>query len=140
MLHFEEEDHEPVAVVRTLSDFALALTLIVLMLIGTRSAAGNKTMAETRATAASVQGTTSELTLLLTQSGQLTVVGKGGGGARLSAASLAEQWRTSHPARRATIVLVFPQETLATALHHALLDLQTAFGTNVARIDTVPKL
>jgi hypothetical protein len=32
----EEEDHEPVAVVRTLADFALALTLIVLMLVGTR--------------------------------------------------------------------------------------------------------
>ena len=46
MHRFEEEDHEPVAVVRTLSDFALALTLVVLMLIGParrrRASAGPK--------------------------------------------------------------------------------------------------
>ena len=42
MYRFDDEDHEPVAVVRTLSDFALALTLVVLMLIGTWSAAESK--------------------------------------------------------------------------------------------------
>src|SRR5690242_16488305 len=130
MHRFEDDDQEPVAVVRTLSDFALALTLVVLMLIGTRSAAENKLAANTRAATAQPGGTNSELSLLLIDSNKFAVLSDSGEKRSASAASLAAPWKLAHPNSPAAIVLQFPPKTLATDLHHALLDLQSAFGTN----------
>lgn len=140
MHRFEEDDHEPVAVVRTLSDFALALTLVVLMLIGTRSAAENKSMANSHAATGRNGATRAELNLLLTNGGKFTVLSEGSKKGDAGAASLAGEWILAHPKTSATIVLQFSPQTLATDLHRALLDLQTAFGTNLTRIDTIPKL
>ena len=138
MHRFEEEEHEPVAVVRTLSDFALALTLVVLMLIGTRSAAGSKRTAESRAVAAQAGKTKAELSLVLVDRNKFTVQTDAAGEGEVSAGAAAERWIRAHPNAPATIVVLFPQKTLATDLHGALLDLQAAFGTNLGRIDTVP--
>ena len=140
MHRFEEDDHEPVAVVRTLSDFALALTLVVLMLIGTRSAAENKSMADTHAATGRRAATNAELNLLLINSGRFAVLSAGNEKGNVSAASLAQPWIAAHPNASATVVLQFPPQTLATDLHRALLDLQSAFGTNLARIETTPQL
>jgi hypothetical protein len=140
MHRFEEDDHEPVAVVRTLSDFALALTLVVLMLIGTRSAAENKSMADTHAATSRSGATNAELNLLLINGGKFNVLSEGREKGEASAASLAGPWISAHPNDSATIVLQFPSQTLATELHRALLDLQSAFGTNLGRIDTIPQL
>lgn len=137
-MHRFEEEHEPVAVVRTLSDFALALTLVVLMLIGTHSVAGSKRAAESRAVAAQAGNTKAELTLVLVDRNKFTVQSNAAGEGEVSAVGAAERWSRVHPNAPATIVLQFPPKTLATDLHGALLDLQAAFGTNLGRIDTVP--
>jgi hypothetical protein len=138
MHRFEEEEHEPVAVVRTLSDFALALTLVVLMLIGTRSVAGGKRAAESRAVSAEAGKTNAEVSLVLVDRNKFTVQTDAAGEGGMSAVAVAERWIRVHPNAPATIVLQFQQKTLATDLHGALLDLQAAFGTNLGRIDTVP--
>ena len=140
MHSFEEEDQEPVAVVRTLSDFALALTLVVLMLIGTRSAAGLRPAAEAHATAPKSGQSTPDLNLVLAPNGRFTVVSGAGDDKALDAAALAKGWTERHPSQPVTIVLQFQSEVLATDLHRGLLDLQSAFGTNLVRIDTLPKL
>ncbi len=140
MYHFDEEDQEPVAVVRTLSDFALALTLVVLMLIGTRSVADHKQLAQSRAANAQSTGTPPELNLLLAGDGHLQLLTESGKQPPTDAKSVAGLWTTAHPNTTANIVLQFPPKTLATELHRTLLDLQAAFGTNLARIDTVPQL
>jgi hypothetical protein len=140
MHRFDEDDHEPVAVVRTLSDFALALTLVVLMLIGTRSAAENKRMADTHALTPRSGATNAELNLLLINGGKFKVLSEVREKGEASAAGLAGPWISAHPNDSATIVLQFPTRTLATELHRALLDLQSAFGTNLDRIDTTPQL
>jgi hypothetical protein len=139
MLHFEEDEHEPVAVVRTLSDFALALTLVVLMLIGTRTAAGNKTAAAMRAATTQPNTDHSELTVLLEPRGHFTVRSGSTPKQDLTAPALAQQWISTHGNSDATIVLEFPPKTLATDLHRALLELQSAFPTNLARIETLPQ-
>jgi len=138
MRRFEEEDAEPVAVVRTLADFALALTLIVLMLVGTRSAAESKQGAETRAARMQAGAPKAELTLRLVGE-QFAAMSSTGPTSPASALALAQQWSHTHTNTPATIVLQFPSPTLATGLHRALLALQSAFGTNLARIDTVPQ-
>jgi len=139
MMPFEEDEQEPVAVVRTLSDFALALTLVVLMLIGTRTVTGSKPSAEAHAATAQPGAAGPELTLLLLEGGKLSVSSGGEQAKALSAAALAQQWIPAHPNAAATVVLEFPPKTLATDLHHALLDIETAFGTNLTRIETVPQ-
>jgi hypothetical protein len=138
MRPFEEEDQEPVAVVRTLSDFALALTLVVLMLIGTRSAAEMKRAAETRAASGQGGKAAPELTLLLV-SNKFNLLSDRGEAGQLSAAEVAAPWVAAHSNSTATVVLQFPQQTLAKDLHAALLELQAAFGTNLARIETIPQ-
>ena len=139
MLAFEEDDHEPVAVVRTLSDFALALTLVVLMLVGTRAVTDTKAAAESRAATAQAGGQHSELTLMMLGSGKFRSPSTASGARELTAAELAQQWTTAHPDTGATIVLEFAPKTLATDLHRALLDLQNAFGTHLTHIDTIPQ-
>lgn len=138
MHRFEEEEAEPVAVVRTLSDFALALTLVVLMLIGTRSATDTNAAANTHAASAQPGAKPAELTLQLTPGGKFTS-NQSGGTNETSAGSVAARWVEAHPNVPATILVQFAPTTLAGNLHRGLLELQTAFGTNLVRIDTVPQ-
>jgi hypothetical protein len=137
MHRFEEDDGEPVAVVRTLADFALALTLVVLMLIGTRSVAGSKPSSDVRAATARKGVAPPELQVLLQSNGSFQSAT--GSKELFDATTLASQWHQSHGDAAATIVLQFPPPTLATDLHGALLRLQMAFGTNLTRIDTSPQ-
>ena len=138
MHHFEEDEQEPVAVVRTLSDFALALTLVVLMLIGTRAVNGTKATADTHAATQQAGSSSPDLTVLLADDGNLTVRSGSASTRETSAPVLAQEWIKAHPGNAATVVIEFPPKTLATDLHRALLDLQAAFGTNLSRIETVP--
>ena len=137
MHRFDDDDGEPVAVVRTLADFALALTLIVLMLIGTRSAVGSKPDAEVRGATAGKGVASPELEVLLQADG--TFVSTTDAQAPIDATALANQWHETHPTTPATVVLQFTASTLATDLHRALLNLQSAFGTNLTRIVTLPR-
>ena len=137
MHRFDDDDGEPVAVVRTLADFALALTLIVLMLIGTRSAVGSKPDAEVRGATAGKGRCLTRVQVLLQADG--TFVGTTGAQASMDATALANQWHEPHPTTPATVVLQFSTGTLATDLHRALLNLQSAFGTNLTRIVTLPR-
>lgn len=139
MLPFEEEDQEPVAVVRTLSDFALALTLIVLMLIGTRSAADTQARGQSRAASLQSEGTTPDLDVAMGADGKFLPASENSPGLGVSASEMAHAWRASHPGQAAIVVLRFPPKTLATDLHQALLAVQTALATNLVRIDTVPQ-
>src|SRR3954469_10770847 len=120
MRRFEEEDQEPVAVVRTLSDFALALTLVVLMLIGTRSAAESQQAAAVRAANGGAGRIKAELTLCLLEGGQFRVPSDSGTTNGFTATAVAQPWISKHPETPATIVLQFPPKTLATDLHGAL--------------------
>jgi hypothetical protein len=139
MSRFEEEDQEPVAVVRTLADFALALTLVVLMLIGTRSVAQNNHETQAHAGTLEPKGRNPSLNLLLISGGKFSLVPDGASSGPSSAATLGQRWSSGHPDSPATILLEFRPNTLASDLHRALLDLQAAFGTNLARIDTAPQ-
>lgn len=139
MHRFDEEDHEPVAVVRTLSDFAMALTLVVLMLVGTHSAAAAKHRAQSHAATAQNTGRPAEVNLLLTDGGRFILPAAGAEKQQVTATSLAGQWSSAHPNDNATIVLHFAPNMLATDLHRALLELQVAFGAHLARVETVPQ-
>ena len=137
MHRFEEEEHEPVAVVRTLSDFALALTLVVLMLIGTRFVAGGKRAAESRAVSAEAGKTNGEVSLVLVDRNKFTVQTDAGGEGGISAMAVAERWIRVHPNAPLQSPPV-PAEDARDRFACALLDLQAAFGTNLGRIDTIP--
>jgi Na+-translocating ferredoxin:NAD+ oxidoreductase RnfG subunit len=140
MYPLEEEEQEPVAVVRTLSDFALALTLVVLMLIGSRSVAGNRPAAKAQAAESQSGSQTVDLNLLLLDRARFKDLDeKRQRQQARTAGSLAQAWAKARPGRAAAVVVQFPRETLATDLHEGLLELQTAFGTNLARIETLPE-
>ncbi len=128
MHRFEEEDQEPVAVVRTLSDFALALTLI-----GTHSAADARNVAA-RAAVASQRGALANLNLLLAPGPSFVEGAKPASNAK----DVASTWTRAHPGTAAKIVLQFRSDTLAKDLHAGLLELQSAFATNLSQIDTAP--
>jgi hypothetical protein len=140
MHRFDEDEAEPVAVVRTLSDFALALTLIVLMLVGSRAAVSDKRAVDTRAAVNAAGASTAALKLRLLANGEFGPGHLADSDVSSPATALAEKWTAAHPTESATIVLQFPPKTLATDLHRALLELQSAFGTNLSRLDTVPQL
>jgi len=52
--------------------------------------------------------------------------------------TLARQWINSHGVAPATVVVQFQTKALASDLHRGLLNLQSAFGTNVVTIQTIP--
>ena len=131
MTLLEEENPEPVAVVRTLADFALALTLIGLMLVGTRAPVA-------QSSAATPTARQPELVVTLTDAGLFLPQTPSHGSVPVDAPTLARQWTPSSGGEPARLVVQFQARTLATDLHRALLELQTAFGTNLTTILTCP--
>jgi hypothetical protein len=140
-MRFEDEEHEPVAVVRVMADFALALTLIVLMLVGTRSPSAPPADERTASRAATPQpgAKKADLTVALVEEGRFVTLPSAAAAAKpMDGTTLAQQWLSSHDAAPATVVVQFPAKALAADMHRGLLNLQSAFGTNVVTIQTIP--
>jgi len=139
-MRFEDEEHEPVAVVRVMADFALALTLIVLMLIGTRSPSAPKVEESVASRAATPQpgAKKADLSVALVGDGKFKILPLAEGEVPMDGATLVERWIKSHGSVPASIVVQFPTTALAATLHRGLLSLQSALGTNIVSIQTIP--
>jgi hypothetical protein len=74
------------------------------------------------------------LTVTLTGAGQFLTLFPAPSLTPVDAATLARQWATAHGRAPASVVLQFQPKTLAADLHRALLELQSAFGTNLNTI------
>lgn len=136
----DHADDEPVSVVRVMADFALCLTLIVLMLVGTRSPAvpAIEDRATSHAATPQPSATKAELVVGLADEGRFVLLPPESTTAATDAPTLVERWVKSHGAPPANVVVQFPEKTLAAELHRGLLALQSAFGTNVVTIQTIP--
>jgi hypothetical protein len=139
-MRFEDEEHEPVAVVRVMADFALALTLIVLMLIGTRSPSAPPPEERTASRAATPQpgAKKADLSVALVGEGKFTMLPPAEGEVPMDGAILVQRWMKSHSSTLGSVVIQFPSKALAADLHRGLLSLQTALGTNNVTIQTIP--
>lgn len=136
----DHADEEPVAVVRVMADFALCLTLIVLMLVGTRSHSAPAAEQRSTSRAATPQpgAKKAELIVALMEEGKFVTLPPTAAAKPVDGTTLARQWIDSHGVTPATIVVQFPTKALAADLHRGLLNLQSAFGTNVVSIQTIP--
>lgn len=137
----DHPDEEPVAVVRVMADFALCLTLIVLMLVGTRSPSAPTTDERSTSRAATPQSGTkkAELAVTLREGGKflkLPIVQPDA--VPVDGPTLVQQWVKSHRTPPANVLVQFPARMFAADLHRGLLDLQSAFGTNPVSIQTYP--
>lgn len=137
----DHSDEEPVSVVRVMADFSLCLTLIVLMLVGTRSPSAPAAEERSTSRAATPQpGTTKvEMAVALRENGkflELPILNLAAVPA--DGFTIVQQWVKSHGAIPANVVVQFPPKVLAADLHRGLLNLQSAFGTNVVTIQTSP--
>lgn len=139
-MRFDEEEHEPVAVVRVMADFALALTLIVLMLVGSRSSSAPTADERAASRAATPQPGVkkADLTVALVEEGKFVTFQTSAAAKPVDGTTLAQQWIKSHGVAPATVVVQFPTTALAADLHRGLLNLQSAFGTNAVSIQTLP--
>jgi len=140
-MRFEDNtDEEPVAVVRVMADFALCLTLILLMLVGTRSpsaAPPAEERAAARAATPQPGAKKADLIVALAEEGRFVTLPPAADAKPMDGTTLAQQWVTSHGVAPSSVVVQFPVKALAADLHRGLLNLQSAFGTNVT-IQTIP--
>ena len=138
----DDNDEQPATVARVMADFALALILILVMLVGTRSpaAAPHDRPADSRAVLRQPQGKRADLDLVLTGAGKFLRLPSTGGHSDqpIDAAALASQWMKSNALAPGTVVVQFPSNALASDLHRALLELQAGFATNSVRLQTIP--
>jgi hypothetical protein len=142
-MRFEDDsDEQPATVARVMADFALALILILVMLVGTRSPSGAQTDPRAASRAATLQpdGKQADLNLALTGTGKFLRLSSAGSNAAepIDGATLANQWMKTNAVPPVTVVIEFPTNTLASDLHRALLELQAAFGTNSVSLQTIP--
>jgi hypothetical protein len=137
-----DDDEQPATVARVMADFALALILILVMLVGTRSPLAGQTDPRAAARAATLQpeGKQPDLNLALTEAGKFLRLPSTGGNADkpIDGAALASEWMASNARPPGTVVIHFPPGTLASDLHRALLELQGGFGTNSVSLQTIP--
>ena len=138
----DDNDEQPATVARVMADFALALVLILVMLVGTRSPSAAPTDARAAARAATVQpeGKRADLNLALTGAGKFLRLPSSGRNADepIDGAALASQWLKSNALAPDTVVVHFPTDALASDLHRALVELQGGFGTNSVSVQTIP--
>lgn len=136
----DHADEEPVAVVRVMADFALCLTVTILMLIGTRSPSAPTTDERAASRAATPQPGVkkADLTVALVEEGKFVTLPPAADAKPMEGTTLAQQWIKSHGVAPATVVVQFPTMALAADLHRGLLNLQSAFGTNIVTIQTIP--
>jgi hypothetical protein len=139
-MRFEDEEPEVVSVVRVMADFALALTLIVLMLVGTRSPSAPTAVERAASRAARPQpgAKKADLTVALVEEGKFVTLPPATDAKPVDGTTLAQQWVSAHGGAPASVVVQFPTKALAADLHRGLLNLQSAFGTNVVTIQTIP--
>ena len=123
-----------------MADFALALTLIVLMLVGTRSPSAPPVdeRAVSRAATPQPGAKKADMTVALVEGGKFVTLPSTAVAKPMDGTTLAQQWLSSHGVAPATVVVQFPTRALAADLHRGLLNLQSAFGTNVVTIQTIP--
>lgn len=137
---FEQDDHEPAAVVRTLADLSLMLVLMFSMLVGQRSTPATPPLADPNPARKQAGGRSVDVTIALVAEGKFRLLPNGG--ESLSAAALASKLRATEAKSMSVIALQFSPNTLASQLHAALLELQAAFAnsklTNTT-IKTVPE-
>jgi len=142
-MQFEDDtDEQPATVARVMADFALALILILVMLVGTRSplAAPADPRAAARAAILQPEGKRADLNLALTGTGKFLRLPSSGGNADepIDGAALASQWMKSNALAPSTVVIHFPTNALASELHRAMVELQGGFGTNSVSLQTIP--
>lgn len=134
----DDHDEQPATVARVMADFALALILILVMLVGTRSGAQADPRAASRAATRQPDGTKADLNLALTHTGKFMPSAAGNAAEPVDGATIARQWMSSNTQAPAIVVVEFPTNALASTLHQALLELQFAFGTNSLNLQTIP--
>ena len=142
-MRFEDDtDEQPATVARVMADFALALILILVMLVGTRShsTAQAEPRAASGAAAQQSDGKKAELSLELTETGKFLKLAVAEVAAEpMDGAAIAHQWMKSNTQAPASVVVRFSTNALASDLHQALLELQAGFGTNAVNLLTIPK-
>ena len=137
----DDHDEQPATVARVMADFALALVLILVMLVGTRSpsAAQTEPRAASRAATLQAEGKQAELNLTLTPDGKFLRLPSAGNPVEpVDGAEIAHQWIRTNTQAPATVVVQFATNALASSLHRALLELQAGFGTNALNLQTIP--
>ena len=139
-MRFEDEEDEPVSVVRTLADWSMNLTLVVLMLIGTRSptASSPADRSSSRAASQLPGAKKTDLTVVLLEDATFLTLPSAPDAKPMDGTALARHWQNTHSNAPASVVVQFPTKALAADLHRGLLSLQSAFGTNEVAIQTIP--
>lgn len=132
---FDHDDHEPAAVVRTLADLSLMLVLMFSMLIGSRSTPARLPAADAHAAVKQASGRSADVNITLVGDGKFRLLPASG--EPLTAGALASKLLVPGAKPVGVLVLQFPPNTLASQLHAALLNLQTAFTNST--LQTVPE-
>jgi hypothetical protein len=137
--HFDDDlDSEPVAVVRVFGDFAMTLSVTLMLLISARSATqSDQTLKSNPAAPQSNAAPSADLWIAVSPSGLFSSPGERKV-EMMDAASFAKKWFYENKNPPKAVMVQFPSRMEAINLHNALLQLQLSIGPNVS-IRTYPE-
>lgn len=141
MKRFDDDlDGEPVAVVRVFGDFAMTLSVTLMLLVGARSVSPRNEAVQTQPAVQHAGATnTVELALAVTRDGQFIALPVAPSARPVDSAAVAKHWFATNKRPPAAVAVQFQSAMPSGDLHRALLQLQSSIGPTVT-IRTHPAL
>lgn len=141
MKRFDDDmDGEPVAVVRVFGDFAMTLSVTLILLVGTHAVPPSNEAVQTQPAVQQAGATnTVDLTLAVTREGRFIALPEDPSALPMDATSVARQWFATNKRPPVAVAVQFQSAMRSGDLHKALLQLQSSIGPTV-NIRTYPAL
>ena len=140
MNRFDEDESEPVAVVRVFGDFAMTLSVTLMLLVGTRAESPHHNDVQAQPTVQQAGAANLvDLRLAVAVDGRFLALPTAPSAQPMAPDIIAKHWFASNQKPPGTVAVQFPRQMPAGDLHKALLLLQSSMGQTVS-IRTFPAL